>query len=62
MRTSDILIIVWFIIVIMLDKFIQTYYTVALLIITAIFLYAIRRSNMKYKIRGVKIVKFSNHR
>jgi len=62
MKTSDILIIVWFIIVIMLDKFIQSYYTVALLIITAIFLYAIHRSNMKYKIRGVKIVRFSNQR
>ena len=62
MKTSDILIIVWFIIVIMLDKFIQSYYTVALLIITAIFLYAIHRSNMKYKIRGVKIVRFSDQR
>ncbi len=62
MRTSDILIIVWFIIVITLDKFIQTYYSIVLLIVTAIFLYAIHRSNMKYKIRGVNIVKFSDHR
>ena len=62
MRTSDILMIVWFIIVITLDKFIQSYYNITLFVISAIFVYAIHRSNMKYKIRGVKIVKFSDHR
>lgn len=54
MRVSDILFYVWFIIVMVLDKFIQSYYSIALLIITVIFLYAIHKFNMKEKAETVK--------
>ena len=49
MRASDILIIVWFFIVMTMDKFVHSYYYIALLIITGLFLYAIHKFNMKEK-------------
>jgi hypothetical protein len=49
MRMSDILIIVWFIIVVTLDKFIQSYYNIVLLIISGIFVFAIHKFSMKEK-------------
>ena len=47
MRPSDILMIVWFIIVMTLDKFVHSYYNILLLTISGIFLYAIHKFNMK---------------
>lgn len=47
MRMSNILLIIWFIIVITLDKFVQSYYNIILLTISGIFLYAIHKVNMK---------------
>jgi hypothetical protein len=49
MRASDILIIVWFFIVITMDKFVHSYYYIALLLISGIFLFAIHKFNMKEK-------------
>lgn len=57
MRVSDILIIVWFIIVVILDKFIQSYYNIVLLIISGIFLYAIHKFNMKEKVKTGEVAK-----
>lgn len=52
MRASDTLIIVWFFIVMTVDKFAHQYYYIALLVISGIFLYAIHKFNMREKARN----------
>ncbi len=54
MRTSNILLIIWFVIVIVLDKFVQSYYNFILLIISGIFLYGIHRANMSERVETGK--------
>lgn len=49
MRQSDILIIVWFIIVMTMDKFVHSYYNIALLMVSGIILFAIHKFNMREK-------------
>lgn len=61
MRASDILIVVWFIIVVTLDKFIQSYYNIIILVISGIFLYAIHKFNMREKVKTVKESKQSKN-
>ena len=55
MRISDILIIIWVIIVMALDKFVQSYYEIVILIITGIFLYGIHRANMKESLKHIGV-------
>lgn len=54
MRMSNILLIIWFIIVITLDKFVQSYYNIILLMISGIFVYAIHKVNMKERSKAAK--------
>lgn len=54
MRASNIIFIVWFIVAVMLDKFVQSYYNIILLVLSGIFLYAIHKFNMREKAKTVK--------
>ncbi len=54
MRMSNIIFIIWFIIVITLDKFVQSYYNMILLAISGICIYTIHKFNMKERSKVVK--------
>lgn len=56
MRVSEILIILWFIIVISLDKFVNSYYNIILLTISLIFVIAIHLFNKRDRARRAVIV------
>lgn len=55
-RISDILFIVWFIIVIVLDKIVKSYYyNIIILAISGIILFAIHKANMAEKNKTIEI-------
>lgn len=54
MRMSNIVFIAWFIIVVTLDKFVQSYYNIILLAISGICIYTIHKVNMKERAKVVK--------
>lgn len=55
MRISNILFIIWFIIVIVLDKFVKSYYNIILLAISGVILFAIHKANMAEKNKTIEI-------
>ncbi len=56
MRAQEILMIVWFVIVITLDKFVTSYYNIILLIISLIVVTAIHFLNKRDRARKVTVV------
>lgn len=57
MRISNILFIIWFIIVIVLDKFVKSYYNIILLAISGVILFAIHKAE---KSRTIEIKEIKN--
>lgn len=56
MRTQEILIIVWFVIAVLLDKFIESYYNIILLTISLAIVITIRLLNKRDRSRKVTVV------
>lgn len=61
MRASNIIFIVWFIVAITLDKFVQSYYNIILLTLSGIFLFAIHKLNMRERTKAAEESKQPNN-